>query len=222
MAKFKKNPLEELAKEINAKARELQNVQESVANEFIRIRELAERKRKLNSELGSIEQQIKEAKRNLDETTERERKFLTDNEKEAAESRVELEALKKELSAVKKELDESVAVLKEIEGYKSLLEQTRTEYVCVKDELGAVEKKYRDLIDQGEKTKAEVAKEKKELGEAKTELHEFYGKVASYARQAQEILAYVNEAIENKAPIRFTLPPGIEVLEIDIDNFDKP
>ena len=64
---------------------------------------------------------------------------------------------------------------------------------------------------------AKDATRQKEMDAFKQYLTDFYGKVATYTKAAEETIAYINDQVERHVPLRFKLPK----VPVTMDNFNR-
>ena len=206
-----------LSDEVNLKARELQGLNESVDLAKAKLAELATSERRLGAEMTELEQKVKEKKGALGELAEKELALVAHVEKELSDKNISLAVATTCLEDVNKKLAETSGLLKERQDYLSKTEKAREEYVTQKSLLDQAMTDYLAITTKAKEELAQVAKEKTEMGEYKTYLDEFYGKVATYVATAKDTLEVVNEALAKGTKLRFKVPNDL----MTMDNFNK-
>ena len=206
-----------LSDEVNAKARELQGLNESVDGAKAKLAELSASERRLGLEMAELEQMVKEKKASLADLTERELAFVAKVEKELSDKNISLAVATTCLEDVKKKLEETSGLLQERQDYLTKTKQAREQYVEEKSKLDLAMTKYEQATVKHDQELALVAKEKKEMGEYKTYLDDFYGKVAGYVIVAKDVVEQTNVALAKGTKLRFKVPNDL----LTMDNFNK-
>lgn len=206
---------------VEVEAKKLQNAVEAKDSSLRDIQTLTERKSMLVGQLADIEKQIKVKEQILAETIEKKTKFIDSAKTELKHEKSSIKENQKALQEITKETEEIKKVAKELKVFIKKAEKARLEYLKTQEKLGKVQRELQEATPLLKKEKEEIKKEKKDLDVMKDYVNEAYGKLASYTEKAKETLEYVNEHLkETGTPLVFRVPEG-QLLEINIDNFDK-
>src|SRR3990167_4494233 len=165
--RIRQDKIAELAKLVNEKARELQNVQESVDRAKLEIREFVERKQRLVKEANDLEISISQKKEHFNHIAQSEQQSLSSLEKEAALAKGVLEDVKNQIIEQKKELEECQSKVREFHSYSKNADQAREIYLVEKEKLDKAQSSIKELLERIEKETKFISQEKKEMGEYK-------------------------------------------------------
>lgn len=202
-------------------ARKLQNLKESVDNSLQELKTLAEKKSAIAKVIDQLEQKKREELISLDEIISKKDTVLSSIKQESKKETVVLKENQKLSKKLQTKVDTLNVVANELDAFVKKESAARLKYLKQKEKLDSTEKTFKD-------SKAEIAKMTKDLDmrnkamdNFKSYLMDFYGKIASYVAVARQTIEQVNIDLEkHEVPLGFKLPPG-EILEINIDNFDK-
>ena len=175
------------------------------------------------SKLNKIREELKkkEAQRDIYALIENKEQVLASLKEQTKQEKKRLAESQKVFKKFSGELGNLLRVSKELQDYVDQGEKFRNDFHKEEERLGKSRQEYKSISTETEKQKQEIAREKKELDTMREYVSDFYGKVASYVRSAKETLEYVNEQLEEKGtPVVFRVPEG-EIIEVNLDNFDK-
>lgn len=219
--KPKANPVEELAKRVNEKARELQNVQESVDAAHRKIADLQQHEQRLRKDADALEAQIKERREALDALIQLEYKFLSNIKTERSKESEALEKIRKGISELSQEQSVLGMMTDDARTFAAYRDEYKKEYLDVKAKFEAAEQAKQEALRMTETLFRDASVRQKEMDYFKQNLTDFYGKVATFVRTAEETLEFVNQELERKGtPIRFAIPEG-QIMEFTLENFNK-
>ena len=220
MSRYDPKPYElkifELQGQIEAKAKELQNVNEAVDLSRQEIKSIAERKSLLQSQIDKFEKQLKDKEDILQKIIERKKTVIEYSTQKLIDNRESLKKAQIVLHKVTKDLKGLTRVSIELQEFITKNSKVQKEYSKITFKLNQTTAEYDKVSTKIKKEKAEVQKEKQELSELESNVQDLRGKLATYVGVAQKTLEYVNKHLEETGtPLKFQVP------EINIDNFDK-
>lgn len=206
---------------VELEAKKLQDVIEERDSCLREVRTLADRKDSLMRQLGNLEKSIQEAEQALTQTIDQKTKFVDTAKVELQKEKKSLGNIQAVLTKTLEEIEEITIVSREIKEFMLKESDARLRWLSEKQRLNESKKEYEERMKTLKQQELSTKENKKELEDLKTYLTDFYGKIASYTKSAKETLEYINEHFEKTGtPLHFRIPEG-EVLQIDIDNFNK-
>lgn len=211
----------ELHGKVTAEAKNLQDVLDSKMTLQRECSEQAERKARLFRELNSLEAKVKEKEEYLNEFTQKKYTVIESTKRELNKEKESLKETKKLSVKLSEQVNNLLPVVKEFQDFVAKEADARLRYLEEKKKLNASEKKHTKIMSEIENERKLIAEENKSLDGIKTYLTDFYGKIATYTRVAKETIEQVNEALENKVPLYFELPPGEKEIKVEFSNFSK-
>lgn len=215
--RIKQDKISELSQRINEKARELQGVQEAVDSAIRDVRELGERKQKLNKEIFELDSAIKDKQSLFDSLLQKERDFLSSIQKEIEKEKNSLGEIKYKIQQEEGVLQEITVPVQECRNFLRKAKEARVLFLDQTKELADAEKKFREVSFKRDATIEEMDKRQKEMDFYKNYLTDFYGKVSVYTKSAQDVLEFINKALEEKIEFTVELPDE----PITLENFNK-
>lgn len=211
----------ELRHYVELEARALQNVSESKEVIIKDLAELSTKKTTIVKQIAESEKRLVDLEEVFNQTKETERKFVMDVEAELKNKTERLKTTNETLDEVSNKLDASTIALKEIEGFIEKEQDARARWLKEKIKLGVLLNEIEGLEKKFEKQQEANKKEEKKLDSLKIYLTDFYGKIGSYVKTAQETLEHVNKTFEETGvPIKFDIPDS-QILNVDINNFEQ-
>ena len=212
--------LSDLELKIKEAERALQETIQRKDQVFVPIK--AERQKE-KTKLHNIREELKkkEAHRDLCELVEGKERVLLSIKEQTAQAKKKLTEMQNISQKASGELENLLRVSGELQKFVDGRDVIKKQFLEEQERLGKSRHEHTVITAETTKQKQEISQEKKELDTMREYVADFYGKVASYVRSAKETLEYVNEQLEEKGtPVTFRIPEG-EILEINIDNFDK-
>ena len=212
MAKYDLKPYEikilELREKVAQEARNLQGVLEERSFEEGKVRALAEKQARLEKENNELLGKIKENGRILEETIERQSKFVDSIKQEGNKEGARVEEMQKDFFALSAILEEMVPVVNEVRGFIEKEKAAQDRYGAMQGKLNSATQEYGKLKELTKKEKEELKQEKKELDKYHEYLKEFSGRLTYHKGIVKESTEFLNQKLEDLGvPLSFGLPP---------------
>ena len=212
--------LSDLELKIKEAERSLQETIQRKDQVFVPIKE---ERAKEKIKLHNVREELKkrEAHRDICELVEGKEQILLSIKEQTAQEKKKLAEMREISQKASGELENLLRVSEELQKFVREGDAVRKQFLEEQERLGKSRNEYAVITEETKKQKQDIAQEKKDLDGMKKYVSDLYGKLASYVNSAKETLEYVNEQLEEKGtPIVFRIPEG-EILEINLDNFDK-
>ena len=208
----------ELRGQVEAEAKNLQNIQESKEFSFREVQALSEKKSRLKDVIDRMEEQIGDKEGVFKGIIEKKTGFLESAKHELKDEKNRLMKVQRVFQKTTEDLENLTRVANELRKFVIESSQIRAIYPEESRKLQKARDEYQKTISLTEKEKEEAQREKKEADEMKEYVNNLYGKLATYTKVAKETLEYVNKSLkETGVPIHFDVPH----IKLNIDNFNE-
>ena len=184
----------------------------------LELKTLAERKQALSKKNETVEKDLLQSYRLLENEKGKRDSFLQSFQREYVAENERLSYVKSSLKGLYGQIEELEPVVKELQGFIAKSLDARADYLEEQKKLNTAQKEREHTLKEIEATKAFVAQEKKDMDGTKQYLQDFYGRIATYVKIAKKTIEYVNITLQ-ETPLRFQIPPDLE--EIKFNNFNK-